>query len=155
RIGGEMAVPLGNTASGAFRLGLRDGKFTGGVGFTLSRVTFDYAYVIERESVLDENHPFSVSLNLGGPQRVVTEGKSSAKVGDRDGDGFPDDKDKCPDQPEDFDGFQDFDGCPDLDNDQDGIPDVNDLCPDQPGPASNHGCPDTLQSQPQTTAPTS
>jgi outer membrane protein OmpA-like peptidoglycan-associated protein len=155
RIGGEMDVPLGNTASGAFRLGIRDGKFTGGVGFTLSRVTFDYAYVIERESFLDENHRFSISLDLGGPKRVVTEGKSSANVGDRDGDGFPDAKDKCPDQPEDFDGFQDFDGCPDLDNDQDGIPDVNDLCPDQPGPASNHGCPDTLQTQPHATAPSS
>ena len=33
---------------------------------------------------------------------------------------------------EDFDGFADQDGCPDLDNDQDGIPDVKDLAPDLP-----------------------
>ena len=158
RIGGEMDVPLGNTASGAFRLGIRDGKFTGGVGFTLSRVTFDYAYVIERESFLDENHRFSISFDLGGPKRVVTEGKSG-NVGDRDGDGFPDDKDKCPDQAEDFDGFQDFDGCADLDNDQDGIPDVNDLCPDQAetknGFEDDDGCPDTLQSPSQGVPPAS
>ena len=32
---------------------------------------------------------------------------------DRDGDGIPDDVDKCPDDPEDMDGFQDADGCPD------------------------------------------
>jgi outer membrane protein OmpA-like peptidoglycan-associated protein len=156
RIGGEMDVPLGNTASGAFRLGIRDGKFTGGVGFTLSRVSFDYAYVIERESFLDENHRFSLSIDLGGPKRVVTEGPTG-NIGDRDGDGFPDDKDKCPDQAEDFDGFQDFDGCPDLDNDSDGIPDVNDLCPDQPetknGFEDDDGCPDTLQTQSRTAPP--
>jgi len=150
RIGGEMDVPLGNTASGAFRLGIRDGKFTGGVGFTLSRFTFDYAYVIEREAFLDENHRFSLSIDLGGPKRVVTE--AAVNKGDTDGDGFADDKDKCPDQAEDFDGFQDFDGCPDLDNDQDGIPDVNDLCPDQAetvnGREDEDGCPDSVQTQP-------
>jgi len=143
-------VPLGNSSSGAFRLGLRDGKFTGGVGFTLSRITFDYAYVIEREAFLDENHRFSLSIDLGGPKRVVTE--AAVNKGDRDGDGFPDDKDKCPDLAEDFDSFQDFDGCPDLDNDNDGIPDVDDLCPDQAetknGFEDDDGCPDTLQAQP-------
>ena len=30
----------------------------------------------------------------------------------RDGDGIPDDVDKCPDDPEDKDGFEDEDGCP-------------------------------------------
>ena len=31
---------------------------------------------------------------------------------DKDGDGFLDNEDKCPDKPEDFDGYQDNDGCP-------------------------------------------
>src|SRR6201999_2232569 len=61
--------------------------------------------------------------------------------GDRDGDGIRDDVDKCPDAPEDFDGFQDEDGCPDPDNDGDGIPDVDDNCPDIPGDAEHEGCP--------------
>ena len=65
---------------------------------------------------------------------------------DSDGDGILDDVDKCPDQPEDFDGFQDDDGCPDLDNDGDGIPDIMDKCPDTPedfdGFQDNDGCPD-------------
>ena len=61
--------------------------------------------------------------------------------GDRDGDGIPDSIDRCPDQPEDFDGFQDDDGCPDYDNDNDGVPDSEDRCPNTPGPASNAGCP--------------
>ncbi|HEX4422958.1 MAG TPA: OmpA family protein [Kofleriaceae bacterium] len=67
-------------------------------------------------------------------------------VGDRDGDGIKDDVDKCPDEPEDFDGFQDADGCPDPDNDGDGIKDVDDLCPNEPedfdGFEDADGCPD-------------
>ena len=66
--------------------------------------------------------------------------------GDRDGDGIPDGADRCPDQPEDLDGFEDNDGCPDLDNDRDGIPDVNDKCPLQPedldGFEDEDGCPE-------------
>ena len=65
---------------------------------------------------------------------------------DRDGDGLTDDIDQCPDDPEDKDGFQDADGCPDPDNDQDGIPDVRDKCPNDPetvnGFEDEDGCPD-------------
>jgi outer membrane protein OmpA-like peptidoglycan-associated protein len=39
--------------------------------------------------------------------------------------------DTCADEPEDRDGFQDDDGCPERDNDTDGITDVADRCPDQ------------------------
>ncbi|HSP54965.1 MAG TPA: hypothetical protein VLS25_05200, partial [Dehalococcoidia bacterium] len=38
-----------------------------------------------------------------------------------DGDGIPDVGDPCPTAAEDYDGFQDSDGCPDPDNDNDGI----------------------------------
>ena len=65
---------------------------------------------------------------------------------DRDGDGIPDDKDACPDQPEDRDGFEDEDGCPDLDDDRDGVPDALDRCPREPedrdGFEDQDGCPD-------------
>jgi hypothetical protein len=71
-----------------------------------------------------------------------------ATPGDRDGDGIADDVDKCPDDPEDFDGFEDEDGCPDPDNDRDGIPDVDDKCPNVPetfnGFEDQDGCPDSL-----------
>lgn len=40
---------------------------------------------------------------------------------------------------EDWDGFEDDDGCLDPDNDQDGFADLEDLCPTQPG--SDQGCP--------------
>lgn len=61
---------------------------------------------------------------------------------DRDGDGIPDHVDACPDEPEDFDGFEDADGCPDLDNDKDGVLDKDDGCPMDPGPVELEGCPD-------------
>ena len=65
---------------------------------------------------------------------------------DADGDGIMDDVDECPNEPEDFDGFRDEDGCPDLDNDGDGVLDVNDGCPNDPedidGFQDDDGCPD-------------
>ncbi len=67
-------------------------------------------------------------------------------IGDRDGDGIKDDEDKCPDEPEDKDGFQDEDGCPDPDNDNDGILDKDDRCPNEPedrdGDQDEDGCPE-------------
>jgi outer membrane protein OmpA-like peptidoglycan-associated protein len=69
-------------------------------------------------------------------------------IGDRDGDGIKDDVDKCPDEPEDIDDFEDSDGCPDPDNDRDGIPDKLDKCPNEPetknGFEDEDGCPDKL-----------
>lgn len=65
---------------------------------------------------------------------------------DRDGDGIRDPVDSCPDEPEDFDGFEDTDGCPDIDNDRDGILDPDDACPNEPedvdGFEDTDGCPD-------------
>ncbi len=59
---------------------------------------------------------------------------------DRDGDGLTAPQDRCPDQAEDPDGFEDGDGCPDPDNDGDGLADHLDICPGQAGPAPR-GCP--------------
>ena len=75
--------------------------------------------------------------------------------GDRDGDGYLDSEDGCPDDPEDFDGFEDEDGCSDPDNDGDGVIDRNDGVPtlggfgdcmnvpeDADGFEDEDGCPD-------------
>lgn len=66
---------------------------------------------------------------------------------DPDRDGIEGDADQCPTRAEDFDGFQDDDGCPDLDDDGDGIPDARDACPrdpeDKDGIADADGCPET------------
>ncbi len=53
----------------------------------------------------------------------------SPRDNDSDSDGINDDDDECPHLPEDFDGFQDEDGCMDPDNDNDFVPDVDDECP--------------------------
>ena len=68
---------------------------------------------------------------------------------DRDHDGIPDNVDACPDQPEDKDGVQDQDGCPETDGDSDGILDVEDKCPNEAGVRSADpkklGCPGLTQ----------
>ena len=65
---------------------------------------------------------------------------------DSDGDGIPRSADKCPDEPEDLDKFQDSDGCPDPDNDLDGVADAVDKCPLKKetvnGVEDEDGCPD-------------
>ena len=77
----------------------------------------------------------------------MTLGWSGALVAqDLDKDGVPDNQDPCPNEDEDKDGFQDFDGCPERDNDEDGIVDVADKCPieaeDKDGTEDADGCPD-------------
>jgi outer membrane protein OmpA-like peptidoglycan-associated protein len=66
--------------------------------------------------------------------------------GDIDGDGILDNVDQCPRVPEDKDGFQDEDGCPEDDNDRDGLNDKVDQCPNDPedrdGFQDDDGCPD-------------
>jgi outer membrane protein OmpA-like peptidoglycan-associated protein/opacity protein-like surface antigen len=137
---------------------LRGENLTGIVGagvefFTTERMAIAvggrYSYLFKQK--LD-----SCGLSVvGGPEYVdlnntLLEGYVALTYyfgpGDCDGDGIIGNKDKCPRDPEDFDGFQDEDGCPDPDNDADGILDVDDLCPDQPedfnGYQDEDGCPD-------------
>jgi outer membrane protein OmpA-like peptidoglycan-associated protein len=76
--------------------------------------------------------------------------------GDRDGDTILDADDRCPDEPEDFDGYEDEDGCPEKgptkptisDRDGDTIPDDRDRCPDTPesknGIDDEDGCPELM-----------
>jgi OOP family OmpA-OmpF porin len=81
------------------------------------------------------------------PKELRVEVPVIPKVGDRDGDGCLDNVDKCPDDPEDFDGFEDDDCCPeDQDTDMDGLPDSVDFCivdpEDKDGYLDDDGCPD-------------
>lgn len=74
----------------------------------------------------------SANILLLGVHGTFDLGAGAPKITDRDGDGIYDANDKCPDRPEDRDGFQDEDGCPELDNDEDQIRDVDDTCPLDP-----------------------
>ena len=70
----------------------------------------------------------------------VSQGDASVGLVDTDRDQLPAGADQCENEPEDRDGFQDDDGCPDPDNDQDGILDAADTCPFSPGSATTSGC---------------
>ncbi|MEZ4317421.1 MAG: OmpA family protein [Myxococcota bacterium] len=65
---------------------------------------------------------------------------------DKDKDGILDADDSCVDEAEDMDGFEDSDGCPELDNDNDGVPDTADQCANDPEDdddfKDDDGCPD-------------
>jgi hypothetical protein len=76
--------------------------------------------------------PLLNSVDLAGSQfglQISYFPQTIDRRADRDGDGIVDLEDQCTLEPEDFDGFDDQDGCPDLDNDQDNIPDDQDQCP--------------------------
>ena len=94
----------------------------------------EVAAVADRDGdgVLDENDECP---DDAGPEALLG-------CPDRDGDGIADRLDKCPDTPEDMDGNEDEDGCPEAeDRDGDGLLDGDDACPDVPGPRENKGCP--------------
>ncbi|MCX5741212.1 MAG: OmpA family protein, partial [Proteobacteria bacterium] len=89
----------------------------------------------------------SITYAPGTPELKPIHPPPPPKVdGDADGDGIKDSKDQCDNEPEDFDQFQDDDGCPDPDNDNDGIADAADKCPLDPEDKDKFqdtdGCPD-------------
>lgn len=95
----------------------------------------------DADTVLDVND--KCPLEPGDPKN------DGCPLKDRDGDGIADDIDKCPDIPEDLDGNEDNDGCPEdevRDRDSDGVLDNVDNCPDVPedkdGFQDEDGCPD-------------
>jgi outer membrane protein OmpA-like peptidoglycan-associated protein len=83
---------------------------------------------------------FGLSFTIGAPQTTPAQA-------DFDHDGLKGDDDHCVDQPEDHDGFEDADGCPEPDNDHDGLDDGKDQCPnqgeDKDGIADGDGCPES------------
>jgi len=99
----------------------------------------------DRMSDFDECRDQAVAIVVDTTKKVEIK-KVEPKPGDKDGDGITDDKDQCPLDPEDFEGFEDSDGCPDLDNDKDGIEDLADNCmfvpEDVDGFQDSDGCPD-------------
>ena len=102
-------------------------------------------YFRARDHLRVADHNAREAYRLSPRERCVPP-PPPTKPGDADGDGILDNVDKCPTAPEDRDGFQDADGCPDPDNDADGIPDKTDKCPNEAEDKDNFedadGCPD-------------
>lgn len=128
-----------------------------GWGFAVGDI--DLAPVVSWQTVFEVDNPLDRSpahtasigaqISFFDPRASVPpppEPAAPSPPSDRDGDGFLDDADSCPDEPEDRDDFEDDDGCPDVDNDDDAVPDTVDECPmepeDQDEVRDEDGCPD-------------
>ncbi|MDR0385196.1 MAG: DUF5723 family protein [Prevotellaceae bacterium] len=103
------------------------GKFTAGIGLRAFRHVWIGSNTLFKNLFTDKNYSADIHVMVKVPLYASN---------DRDKDGVPDRKDKCPDVP----GLKKYQGCPDTDGD--GIPDDQDACPNEPGPAATNGCPD-------------
>lgn len=105
----------------------------------------DYFRAKEELAIAEKNANQAISMSPAG-RCVKTQVALAPSDEDSDGDGIPNSTDDCPRIPEDIDGHQDADGCPELDNDLDGIADTIDECPDdaedKDGFEDADGCPD-------------
>lgn len=121
----------------------RDTNFEGTLGIRLNSTDRFYMGLGVTKKISDGWGPYS-----GPDYKAFLQMSVDLRpfAGDRDHDGINDKEDACPDDPEDFDNFEDWDGCPEPDNDQDGILDVVDQCPNDPedkdGFKDDDGCPD-------------
>ncbi len=89
---------------------------------------------------------FSIYREWGRPKKAVVAEPPPKTDDDPDKDGILGALDQCPTDPEDKDGFEDDNGCPDPDNDGDGIADATDKCATEPEDKDSFqdedGCPD-------------
>jgi flagellar motor protein MotB len=140
-------APCSTLTSSDYGPGAHHGDFTTQVTAGISlRVTGDVSASVMVGAGLFGARSDQVRVTTGIIWAPQPGGGRDTSRADRDGDGIPDAIDACPDEPEDKDGFQDEDGCPDPDNDRDGIPDAQDRCPNEPedkdGFQDQDGCPD-------------
>ena len=153
-IGGGSPITI-SSARQTFATGITgDGYFGGGVRFDTNKgfvMRFDarVAFIPGAERFIEPEVDVGFGLELPiGVKRKKPTGETNPALADRDSDGIPDEKDNCGDRPEDKDGFDDADGCPDIDNDVDRVLDVADKCGTVPetynGFADDDGCPDTV-----------
>ncbi|WP_437721604.1 OmpA family protein [Sorangium sp. So ce861] len=160
----EAGSELTYAAALGYRFGGIDGKVeigaeaNGGIGFTADALN-------EEETPLEalgyvKINPSEEWEIVAGPGigalagygvplfRVFAGVKYTPTSHDGDHDGVDDERDQCPDVPEDRDADYDSDGCPeeDADDDQDGVPNAEDECPDEKetinGVEDDDGCPD-------------
>jgi large repetitive protein len=115
-------------------IGLAGGRgITSGIGSPAARGVLMFSYTPSGRALPP----------LHKPEVVVP---IDPNTNDADFDKLVDAEDKCPNEREDKDGFQDDDGCPDLDNDNDGVPDEQDKCATQAEDKDkfqdDDGCPD-------------
>jgi len=120
----------------------------GGAGTALEWLLGGHGRIAQSNAVIRAGAGTGITGGMGTPdyRLVIGVGWEPPVVRDRDGDGIVDKDDACPTEPEDLDGFEDLEGCPDPDNDGDTILDVADRCVSDPedhdGFEDDDGCPD-------------
>ncbi|MBN2800368.1 MAG: OmpA family protein [Deltaproteobacteria bacterium] len=111
-----------------------------------SRIEFNQGYLYRGSEHVEDALAMS---------RAALEKATPCGTADRDADRIPDVVDRCPDEPEDYDGVDDEDGCRDIDpngdEDGDGIINIDDGCMEEPEDFDGHddedGCPETSEDQ--------
>ena len=128
--------------------------FAGNIGTTSASATTPWEFLVGARTLFGKHWGGEIALGRGIANPAPGYGREAFRmlasirydfepepppppIKDRDHDGVPDDRDRCPDEPGDGP-----DGCPDLDWDKDGIPNVDDRCPREPGTPELDGCPD-------------
>ena len=145
---------------GAFTGKLARAELEAGIGYSVAVDKLALAPTLRFLQIVQPSDPISsadarvvmigaeLALLDGHPQPPAEAPPPSllAPPADNDGDGIPNDRDSCPLEAEDKDGFADDDGCPDRDDDADGLDDAHDKCPqqaeDKDGFEDDDGCPE-------------
>ncbi|HYQ03041.1 MAG TPA: OmpA family protein [Polyangiaceae bacterium] len=107
-----------------------------------ANIELDQGFVSKAQAHLAKAEPNARAAELLSPPE-----RCGVHPPDADGDGYADASDKCPAKAENFNGYQDEDGCPDdPDTDRDGIADSVDQCElnpeDKDGYLDTDGCPE-------------
>ncbi len=114
-------------------------------------IELDQGFISKAKMQLAKAEPNAhAAFDLSPPQYCAERGfveVARPAPGDKDGDGYLDPEDTCPEQPENFNGYQDPDGCPDdPDTDGDGLVDSLDSCVLEPEDKDSYldddGCPE-------------
>jgi outer membrane protein OmpA-like peptidoglycan-associated protein len=123
------------------------GEFTVGLSFN-GKSTSGSAVVVEKPVDPDSDKDGVLGMADECPTEKGEGNEDGCPTRDKDGDGIADKADKCVDQAETMNKFEDTDGCPDAipDTDGDGLDDTVDKCKDQPEDKDTFededGCPD-------------
>lgn len=64
QLGAEFWTEFAENKFGGVRMGFDEGAFAAGVGLKISNIGLNYAYVVEEEDWLGENHRFSLGLEF-------------------------------------------------------------------------------------------
>lgn len=112
-----------------------------------ARLELDQGSMRQALRHLERAEPNAYAAEQLSPPEYCAGTKPAAQPGDKDGDGHLDAQDSCVDEPENYNGVEDADGCPDdPDTDSDGLTDSVDSCvlepEDHDGYLEDDGCPE-------------